>query len=110
MNILDWLAQGKGELLTAGVVGAAVSAAVEWTGVWNTVRKLIVGAGCAVYLAPMGVSLISWVLDGVNVPTTNAAGMSGFLMGIGGIVVVEIILGAFRLKKQQMSPKQDGEV
>lgn len=109
MSIFEWLAQGKGELLTAGFLGSVVAAAMEWTGVLPGVRKIVVGTICAVYLSPLGLPLLAWILDGINVPAESAAGMSGFLMGVTGIVVIEIILKAFRLKRDDLNQKPGGQ-
>lgn len=105
MTIWDWLSQGKGELLTAGFLGSVVSAAMEWTGTLPAIRKIVVGTICAVYLSPLALPLLSWILAGINVPPESAAGMSGFLTGVTGIVIIEIILKAFRLKRDGLDAK-----
>ena len=46
-GIIDWVQGESGKLLVAGLAGAAVSAAMEWTGLLPAVRKLIVGSACA---------------------------------------------------------------
>lgn len=98
----DWLQSDKGSLLIAGLAGSAVSAAMEWTGILPAIRKIVIGTLCAMYLSPLAVPLLGWVLGGLQVPTENAAGVSGFLMGVIGIVVIEIILKAFRLKRDSV--------
>ncbi|QPC87155.1 hypothetical protein GA830_10675 [Mesorhizobium sp. NBSH29] len=109
MTMLEWLAQGKGELLTAGFLGSVVAAAMEWTGVFPAVRKILVGTISAVYLSPLGLPFLEWVLNGISVPRESAAGMSGFLMGVTGIVVIEIILKAFRIKRDDLNQKIGGQ-
>lgn len=99
---MDWWQSGKADLLTAGLAGSAVSAAMEWTGVIPAIRKFVVGTLAALYLSPLAVPLLAWVLDGLQVPPENASGMSGFLMGIVGIVVIEIILKAFNLRRDSL--------
>lgn len=93
----SWMQTATGELATAGLAGAAVSAAMEWSGFLPAVRKIIVGTLCALYLSPLAIPLLSLVLGGLNVPPEKTAGMSGFLMGVLGIVVIEILLKVFRL-------------
>lgn len=108
MTFWEWLQSGKAELILAGLAGSAVSAAMEWTGVLPAVRKILVGTLCAMYLSPLAVPLLGWVLGGLQVPTENSAGVSGFLMGIVGIVVIEIILKAFKLKRDHLRPGRGG--
>ncbi len=94
-----WLETATGELATAGLAGAAVSAAMEWTGFRSAVRKIVVGTLCAMYLSPLAIPLLSWVLGAIDVPIEKTAGMSGFLMGVLGIVVIEILFKVFRLHR-----------
>ena len=41
-------------------------------------------------------------MGGIQVPPENAAGVGGFLMGVTGIIVIEILLKAFRLKRDDL--------
>lgn len=98
-SISAWLETASGELATAGLAGAAVSAAMEWTGFLPAVRKIVVGTLCAMYLSPLAIPLLSIVLGAIDVPLEKTAGTSGFLMGVLGIVVIEILFKAFRLHR-----------
>lgn len=110
MTLFDWFQSEKGSLLVAGLAGSAVSAAMEWTGFLPAVRKIIVGTLAALYLSPLAVPFLSWVLSGLSVPPDNASGVGGFLMGVVGIVVIEIILKAFHLKRDNLIiPPNEGE-
>ncbi|WP_188130487.1 hypothetical protein [Neomesorhizobium albiziae] len=42
-------------------------------------------------LLPVALPLLDWALDSLSVPAENAAGMSRFLVGVTGIIVIEII-------------------
>lgn len=108
MAILDWLSSATGELFKAGLAGSAVAAAMEWTGFLPAIRKIVVGTLCALYLSPLAVPLLEWVLGTIQVPRDQAAGVSGFLMGVLGIIVIEIILKAFRLRRDDLDRKDDG--
>ena len=108
MNILDWLSTEKGQLLQAGLAGSAVAAAMEWTGFMPAMRKIVVGTLCALYLSPLAVPILGWALGIANVPIENAAGVSGFLMGVSGIIVIEIILKAFRWRRDNFNPNTPG--
>lgn len=103
MTVWDWLQSDKGGVLVAGVVGSAVSAAMDWNGPVKALRALFVGGACSYYLHPLAIPMVSWVLGGLNVPAENATGTSGFLMGIVGIVIVEIIIKAFKLRRDNMT-------
>lgn len=99
MSFLEWIAGEKGQLLQAGLAGSAVSAAMEWTGFLPSIRKIVVGTLCALYLSPLAVPILGWALGIAQVPEENAAGVSGFLMGVTGIIVIEIVLKAFRYRR-----------
>jgi hypothetical protein len=103
MTIYEWLQSARGELLTAGALGAVVSVAMEYTGVLPAIRKIAVGSISALYLAPLAVPLLSSALGAISIPTENAAGVAGFLVGIGNIIIIEIILKAFRLRRDEMT-------
>ena len=108
MTILDWLNSATGELFKAGLAGSAVAAAMEWSGVLPAIRKIFVGTICALYLSPIAVPLLEWVLGTIQVPRDQAAGVSGFLMGVVGIIVIEILLKAFRLRRDDLQRKNGG--
>jgi hypothetical protein len=99
MTFWEWLQSDKGGVLIAGVVGAAVSAAMDWNGPVKALRALFVGAACAYYLHPLAIPLVEWVLSGFRANPENAIGASGFVMGMAGIVIVEIIREAFKLRR-----------
>lgn len=102
MTFLEWWQSDKASLVLAGLAGSAVSAAMEWTGVLPAVRKIVVGTLSAIYLSPLSTPFLGWVLDGISVQPENAPSMSGFLMGVVGIVVIEIILKAFKLRRDNL--------
>lgn len=102
MTLWEWWQSGKADLLTAGLAGSAVSAAMEWTGILPAIRKIVIGTLAALYLSPLAVPMLGWILDGLHVPDENTTGLSGFLMGIVGIVVIEIILKAFNLRRDKL--------
>jgi len=102
VNILEWLSSGKGEIALAGIAGSAVSVAMEWNGFLSGGRRLFVGAVTAYFMAPLGVPLFQWALGHLEVPGEQAAGVGGFIMGIGGVIIIEIMLKAFRLRSAEL--------
>ncbi|MFN7125302.1 MAG: hypothetical protein ACK4M8_05425 [Allorhizobium sp.] len=108
MSILEWFWSGKGEIALAGIAGSAVSVAMEWTGFWSGMRRLVVGALTAYFMAPIGLPIFRWVLGQIDVPVEQSAGVGGFILGIGGVIIVEIILKAFRIKRAELKDRNNG--
>ena len=100
MSVLDWLTGDDGARMISGLAGASVSAALEWKGVMPTTRKIFIGTLSAYYLGPLSSPLLEWALSGIKVDP--GIGVSGFLMGLVGITVVEIVVKAFRLKRDEL--------
>jgi len=98
---------GKGEMALAGIAGSAVSVVMEWTGVLSGIRRLFVGAVTAYFMAPVGLPLFQWSLSNIEVPSEQAAGVGGFILGIGGVIIVEIILKMFRLRHAEIKGGDD---
>lgn len=95
-----WIDPGKSELLLSGALGGVVR--------WLTLRDhwsdgivaIIVGAICALYLAPLAVpSLSHWVGD-LGVADDSVSGLSGFLIGLGGITVSGLVMDLWRAKRR----------
>ena len=108
MNIMDWLSSPSGQLGIAGLVGSAVAAAMEWGGFVSASRRLFVGTASAVFLGPLAIPMLEKLLGGISVPKDNAAGMGGFLMGVGGIIMIEIVMKAFKIRRDKINGG-DGE-
>jgi hypothetical protein len=106
-SLWEWIASGKGEIALAGMAGSAVSVAMEWSGVISGVRRLFVGAVTAYFLAPVGIPMFKWVLGRIDVPVEQSAGVGGFILGIGGVIIVEIILKAFRIRRAEIRSNVD---
>lgn len=105
MSFWEWLASEKGELLTAATAGGVVSAAMDWTGFIPAVRKIVVGAISAYFLSPLAIPFVGWILDGISVPEDKALGMSGFIMGVIGIVVIDTLIRAAQIKLGSLQTK-----
>lgn len=98
MTFWEWLGSEKGELITAATAGGIVSAAMDWTGFIPAARKIVVGAISAYFLSPLAIPFVGWILDGISVPEDKALGMSGFIMGVLGIVVIDTLIRAAQIK------------
>lgn len=107
MTIWEWLDSGRGQLIVSGAAGSAVSALMEYEGIRPTIRKSVVGVLCAAYLGPVGTPVLNLALGAINVPPEHALSASGFVMGIGGVVVIEIILKTLRIRRDRLSGGKD---
>lgn len=102
----DWITQilsSKAEVGLAGFAGGLVATLVDWRGVLFGFRCITVGVLCAMWLTPLGVPLLKFILTTIQVDTDKAQGMSGFLMGVLGIVFIEFILHIFKVKLGKQS-------
>ncbi|WP_176085938.1 hypothetical protein [Martelella sp. HB161492] len=101
MNILDLLASEKSNVALAGLFGASAAAAMEWRGFLPTIRRIFVGGVTAYFLGPVGVPLFQWAGGLANVPLEPSASVGGFVMGVGGMTIVEFIVKVwhFRLRE-----------
>lgn len=97
---MDWFGGDKGQLLLAGALGGVVR--------WLTLRShwsdglisIVVGAICALYVSPLALpSLIPW-LGNIGVPADSVGGLSGFLIGIGGITFSGFIMDLWRARRK----------
>ena len=75
-------------VLLAGVLGAVVSAVNDWKRPVVALRKLIVGSVTSWYMTPLAVK----VLTGLGLPDQQTLAMGGFLTGILGVLLIELIV------------------
>ena len=102
MSFWDYVSVDDMKTALAGVAGSAVSVAMEWNGILPGLRRLFVGAVTAYFLAPIGIPLFQWTLGHLDVPGEQSASVGGFIIGIGGVIIVEIILKAFRIRSAEI--------
>ena len=103
MSIIEWFQTAKGELLAAGLAGSSVAAVMEWEGILPAIRRLAVGVTTSFYLGPVGIPLFSWVFGKASIPIEQSTTVSGFIIGVGGVVIIEIILKAFRFRRDNIN-------
>lgn len=77
----------SGALALAGFLGSIVSAVFDWKGWVATARKVTVGSICALYIGPAAAPMAAKIA-----PSVNALTLSGFVVGLCGLLVVEIIV------------------
>lgn len=100
-DIISWLASEPGKAALAGALGGIVR--------WLTLRPswhegaatLVVGAICAIYLGPLALPIIEVTLGKV-IPGGDMAGLSSFLVGIGGISLSGLVLDIFERRRRDL--------
>ncbi len=107
MTFWEWLDTARGEVAVAGIAGAAVSAVMEWEGLIPSTRRFFVGFVTAFFLGPVGIPLLAWLFPKINVPVEHAASVGGFVIGVSGIILIEIFLSVLKLKKLTLVLKDD---
>jgi uncharacterized membrane protein YeaQ/YmgE (transglycosylase-associated protein family) len=104
MSAWEWMTGDDGARALAGLAGASVSAALDWNGLLPTTRKVFIGFVSAYYLGPAGAPIVEWAMSGLKMEPSPTA--SGFLMGLVGMTFLEIIVKAFKLKRDEMGAGQ----
>lgn len=99
MSILDIIIVGKTELIVSGLAGSIVAAVTKWDGWTATLRKLIVGTIAAMYLSPLAAPIIRAGFGVIDVPKEGADGVSGFVVGMCGIVIIEVMMNAVKFQR-----------
>lgn len=106
MSPIEWLELPKVQLALAGLAGAVVSSVVEWDTWTKFFRKSIVGTLVAYNLGPIGVPLFTWAFFKINVPSEHALAVGGFLVGVTGMIIIEMILKLAKLRLRNTGVSQ----
>lgn len=107
MNIWEALSSDGGKLVLGGVFGSAVAGVFEWKGVLATIRKIFVGAVTAYYLGPIGVPLFQWAGGLAHIPMEPSTSVGGFVIGVGGMTIVEFLVKVWRFRLREMDHGKD---
>lgn len=105
---LSWLGSEPGKAALAGAAGGIVR--------WLTLRSswiegaatLVVGSICAIYLGPIALPIIEGSVGKV-IPGGDMAGLSAFLVGIGGISLSGLIMDIFDRRRREIDGGSDGK-
>lgn len=107
-DFLGWIFSEPGKAALAGAAGGIVR--------WLTLRPswreglatLVVGAICAIYAGPVALPIVEASI-GKALPGGDMAGLSSFLVGIGGISLSGLLLDIFdRRRASVREGKDDG--
>lgn len=100
---MEWLAflQGpSGQALIAGGLGGLV----RWLSLKESFRdglvSVTVGAICALYLSPLALPAVEQIIGKIVVDQVAQAGLSAFLIGMGGLGVVGLFLDFWSARRK----------
>ena len=99
----SWIISEKGQLAVAGALGGMVrwlSLREDWK---SGTTSLVVGAICAVYLGPLAIPVIEPIVGKIVIDPASRAGLSGFIIGVGGIAVAGFIIDIWKARRRQAS-------
>lgn len=97
LSLYLWCFTDRGQNLLAGVAGSLVAVLLEWGSMGSNLRRFVVGVSTAMYLGPAGVPLFKWVFAGIAMPEETAPTFGVFMMGVFGVVILEIVARTLRL-------------
>lgn len=98
-----WMLTEKAQAGIQAAVSGAMGGVVRWLSLredWRSgLISVTVGAICSVYLGPVALPLIEPVLGKLVVDPASRAGLSGFLIGLGGIAVSGFLIDVWQARK-----------
>lgn len=97
LSMYMWFLTDRGQSLLAGIAGSLVAVMLEWKTAGANARRFFCGFVAAIYLGPAGVPFFTWVFNGINIPVESAASFGIFIMGVCGVVVLEVFTRTLRL-------------
>lgn len=104
----SWLNSPTARLVVAGALGGVVR--------WLTLKEtwgdglisVIVGSITAVYVGPAAFPILKPIIDLTGVEHEAAIGLSGFLIGLGGILVSGFVLDLWRARRKLLNHQDPG--
>lgn len=97
LSIYFWFLTDRGQNLIAGFAGSSVAVLLEWKSFGSNVRRFLCGFAAATYMGPAGVPFFQWVFNGISIPVESAASFGIFVMGVCGVVVLEVFTRTLKL-------------
>lgn len=95
---LEWIADKMPLAVAGGLGGLSRSLSAERWSLREFFANITVGGIASVYFGPVGTAVLTPVISfAVDDPIKREA-LGGFLVGIGGITLVQIIASAWRLR------------
>lgn len=97
LSLYLWFLTDRGQNLFAGIAGSVVAVLLEWKTLGSNARRFFCGFAAAHYLGPAGVPFFQWVFNGISIPVESAASFGIFVMGVCGVVVLEVFTKTLKL-------------
>ena len=88
----EYLFTDHGKLMIAGFLGSVIAVSLDWTGFLSAIRRVLVGTITAIYTFELALPITKMFLGFFSVSKEPSVALSGFLMGVIGVVFVETIL------------------
>lgn len=96
--MLNWL--GLSDKTLPLVIAGALGGVVRWLTLrdhWTDgVISIVVGAICALYASPLVLPALTPMLGAIQIPPDSVSGLSGFLIGVGGISISSFFISIIR--------------
>lgn len=98
-NAASWIGTAEWQAALAGAAGGLVRTFTLRDNWREGGANLAVGAICAAYLHPLALPLLFPALGKLGLAEPQIVGLSGLLMGIGGMTIVGFILDVIKAKR-----------
>lgn len=92
MSFWELVLTDHGRLVLAGLFGSAIAVVMDWTGFIPAIRRLVVGSVVSYFTYELAVPVTKAFLGVFGAPTEPSISLSGFLMGVCGVVFVESLM------------------
>lgn len=96
-----WMDSENSKLIIAGLFGSAVAVSLDWTGVIPSTRRFLTGGIIAYFAHDLAVPITNMFLGSFGNSIENSVALSGFLMGVVGVVFIETLLLAGKKFKRK---------
>lgn len=92
MSVWELLFTEHGRLVLASIFGSAVAVALDWTGIVPAIRRFVTGSIIGYFCYELAVPLTNLFLGVFSTNKDPSIALSGFLMGVMGVVFIETLL------------------
>lgn len=96
---LGWISTPEGQAALAGALGGVVRTLTLRSDWREGIANLAVGGICAAYLHPLVLPILFPTLGKLGLEDAQIVGLSGLLMGIGGMTFVGFILDVIKARR-----------
>lgn len=90
------------EMAIAGALGGIVRWLTLRTSILDGIISIVVGGICAVFLGPLLIPMIEKFFGEIVIANSSRAGLSGFVIGIGGVGVSGFVLDLLAHRREAL--------